>query len=151
MIEQLHDGDVRGFYHLSEAWYGPANLANSKTTDEVNFDFYCPTGGTSGEMSMNWDSIGACLHCWHDAWETLYQFADVVKALGERYDHDNAPTPKQFCALLLKLGFTDLTPRKSPYNDDGATPRRETMLENSLGALVDAVLDNDTPSGIAVR
>lgn len=37
-----HEGDVRGFYHLSEAWYGPANLIGSKYTDEVNFGFFCP-------------------------------------------------------------------------------------------------------------
>ena len=35
-----HDGDFRGFYHLSEAWYGSVNLQNSPYTDEVNFGFY---------------------------------------------------------------------------------------------------------------
>lgn len=27
-----HDGDFRGFYHLSEAWYGSVNLQNSLYT-----------------------------------------------------------------------------------------------------------------------
>ena len=142
-----HEGDVRGFYHLSEAWYGPANLIGSKYTDEVNFGFFCPEGGTSGEMSLKWDNIGGCLHVWHDAWETLFQFSDVVAALAE-YDGENI-TPKTFCVLLSKLGFKDLTPRLSPYgNPDTSTPRRETMLENTLTSLVDAVVNEDTPQDI---
>jgi len=144
---KTHDGDIRGFYHLSEAWYGPANLSSGRSEDEVTFGFYCPEGGTSGEMSMKWDSMGACLRVWHDAWHTLVRFSSVVVALGE-VEEKPTITPKEFCALLLRLGFQDMTPRKNPYAATEKPMRRETMLENTLGALVDAVVDQDSRADI---
>ena len=50
---------VRGFYHLSEAWYGPANISRSDFSDEVIFGSYHTDGGCKGEMTMRWDNIGA--------------------------------------------------------------------------------------------
>ena len=137
-----HEGDVRGFYHLSEAWYGPANLIGSKYTDEVNFGFFCPDGGTSGEMCMRWTELGGKnvpqIQCFNDGWSTLASFTDLIAELG-KLDDENI-TPKKFSALLLRLGFKDLTPRENPYGDKGdRKPRRETMLENALGALVDSM------------
>jgi hypothetical protein len=141
-----HEGDFRGFYHLSEAWYGPSNLVNSKYTDEVNFGFFCPDGGTSGEMAMRWQELGGKdvpeLTCFSDAWNTLASFPDLIAAMGELDDTD--PTPKQFCALLMQLGFKDLTPRENPYgNTDSRKPRRETLLENTLSHLVEALASDD--------
>jgi hypothetical protein len=142
---------VRGFYHLSEAWYGSANLQTANFTDEVLFGMYHPEGGTDGEMSVRWSELGSKsvprLQVFDDAWSMLASFTDLLAAMGK---HDNeCITPKAFCALLLGLGFQDLTPRKNPYGEPhSAMPRRETMLENSLGALVDAIVDRDTSSDI---
>jgi hypothetical protein len=62
--------------------------------------------------------------------------------MGELDDTD--PTPKQFCALLMQLGFKDLTPRENPYgNTDSRKPRRETLLENTLSHLVEALASDD--------
>lgn len=85
-----HDGNIRGFYHLSEAWYGPSNLQNSQYTDEVNFGFFCPSGGTSGEMCLRWQRLGdknvPKLECFSDAWHTLASFTDLIAAMGELDD-----------------------------------------------------------------
>ena len=137
-----HDGDFRGFYHLSEAWYGSANLQNSQYLDEVSFGSFFPDGGTSGEMIMRWEELGGKnvpqLQCFDDGWSTLSSFTDLIAELG-KLDDDNI-TPKQFCELLTRLGFKDLTARENPYGDKGdRKPRRETMLENTLAAMVDAV------------
>ena len=144
-----HDGDIRGFYHLSEAWYGPANLSNSSTyVDEVNFGFFCPDGGTSGEICMKWQELGGKiaprLECFDDGWSALASFTDLIAEMGELDDEN--PTPKEFCALLSRFGFKDLTPRENPYGGkDNRQPSRETMLENALSHLVDALaLDPDS-------
>lgn len=137
-----HTGDFKGFYHLSEAWYGSVNLQNSKYTDEVTFGFYYPDGGTSGEMGVRWQELGGKnvpeLQCFEDAWHTLASFTDLIAELG-KLDDENI-TPKEFCVLLMRLGFKDLTPRENPYGIQGdRKPRRETMLENTLSALVDSL------------
>ena len=137
-----HEGDFRGFYHLSEAWYGSVNLQNSQYTDEVNFGFYSPDGGTSGEMSVRWKELGGKnvpeLQCFEDAWNTLASFTDLIIEMGKL--DSQCIQPKEFCTLLSRLGFKDLTPRENPYGAKGERkPRRETMLENALGALVDSM------------
>ena len=101
-----------------------------------------PDGGTSGEMSVRWKELGGKnvpeLQCFEDAWNTLASFTDLITEMGEL--DDECITPKEFCALLSRLGFKDLTPRDNPYGAKGdRKPRRETMLENTLGALVDSL------------
>ena len=107
-----HTGDFLGFYHNAEAWHWPA----SKTRDEldsVNFGFYAPDGGTSGEMVMQWSELGGshvpCLRVYDDAWSTLAHMSELIASLGE-LDNENV-SPADFCALLLAHGFKDLTQR----------------------------------------
>ncbi len=132
---------IRGFYHLSEAWYGPANLQHCSSIDEVNFGMYYPEGGTAGEMSVRWKELGKKsvpqLQVFDDAWETLASFSDLLPMLAEVNDENI--TPVQFCEILKRAGFTDLTPRANPYSDTHEInpPRRETVLENALRALVE--------------
>lgn len=123
-MSKNHEGDIKQYVVLSEAWYGDANLKTPrpetkpylKKVENVMFGFYCPDGGTSGEMAMNWYLLGddktasACLECWNDAWHTLAQFKDVIDALADVDNEDISP--KQFTAILDKCGFVDATPRK---------------------------------------
>lgn len=108
-----HKGDFRGYTHLKRAWYGKTCLASFKegTLDEVTFGFYSRGGGTSGEMSMRWVELNReqtpQLIVWNDAWHTLWEFRNVIKALAEV--DDQHITPEQFCDILNRCGFKDLT------------------------------------------
>ena len=109
-----HDGSVRGFYHLSKAWYGKGCLESSDILDEVMFGFYHKDGGTTGEMSMRWKELGGKevpkLEVFDDGWHALNEFKDVIQKLA---DVDNLNiNPEQFCEILLDCGFENLTPEK---------------------------------------
>lgn len=124
-LRSNHDGDIKQYIILSEAWYGEANLRPQlrpdmkpylRKVDNVEFGFYAPDGGTSGEMGVNWyqlESDGSpvlCLEVFNDAWRALAQFKDVIDALAEVDGQDI--TPQQFCAILDRCGFVDATPRE---------------------------------------
>jgi len=110
-----HDGDIRGFHHLSKAWYGDVCLKpggpDDQKVDEVVFGFYSPEGGTSGEMVVTWEQLGGRtvpqLKVYDDAWHALNQLQDVLQELAEA-EGENI-SPDQFCEILLRCGFKDLT------------------------------------------
>jgi hypothetical protein len=137
-----HKGCVRAFYHLSEAWYAEANRS-SEYTDDVTFGMFAIEGGTTGEMAVRWQELGGKsvpqLRVFDDGWSALATFTDLIVELG-KFDDRNI-TPKDFCALLIRLGFEDQTPRQNPYGGPNK-PKRETVLENTLSALVDAVCED---------
>ena len=146
-----HEGCIRGFILLSEAWYAHANLRGSDVIDEVSFGHYALEGGTTGEMSVRWSELGGKkvpkLECFDDGWHSLSTFTDLIAEMGN-IDNENI-TPKDFCSLLTRLGFADMTPRKNPRErQDNAPKSRETILANLLSQLTDAVLDDDTPSDL---
>ena len=105
-----HEGCIRGFYNSSEAWYSKMEGAYPHDK-EVMFGWYVPNEGTTGEMGMRWHELGnnsvPRLEVFNDAWNALFTFADVLEALAD-CDGENI-TPKQFCELLLSLGFVDIT------------------------------------------
>jgi len=117
-----HNECVKGFVHLSEAYYGAANLPRGKVVDEVTFGYYHPDGGTTGEMSMVWHLLSssslpaAKLECFEDAFDALSRFDNLINELG-KCDGDNIQ-PKEFCKLLIKCGFVDNTDRKSPKSEE---------------------------------
>lgn len=133
---------IKGFYHLSEAWYGEVNLRNSKYIDEVMLGYYAKEGGTGGEFGIRWKELGGKsipqLQAFYDAWGVLASMPEFIYEIGELDDKNIQP--KEFCAILLRLGFQDLTQRADPYTgSDERKESRETMLENTLSALVDGV------------
>jgi hypothetical protein len=111
-----HEGDIKGFYHLSRAWYGKPSLdAMNKVgvVDEVMFGYFSLDGGTSGEMSMRWMEVGneivPRLEVFDDGWSALARLKDsVIDKLGE-VDSERI-TPEEFCEMLEECGFKDLTP-----------------------------------------
>lgn len=138
---------IRGFYHLKEAWYGDANLANRHDglVDEVMIGFYGPDGeaGTTGEFCIQWIDLKgkACpqLQVFDDAWDALAYFSDLLEEMA-KFDN-KTPSPTEFCGILKRLGIKDLTPRKNPhravdhidgdpYNNDPANLRVVTLSEN---------------------
>ncbi len=106
----------RGFYHVSKAWYADSALKGREYTDEVIFGLYCDQGGTTGEMGVRWGDLEnkntPKLHCFDDAWAVLAGFKDVIDEMG-KVDDQNIK-PEEFCVILLKCGFEDLTPVKQP-------------------------------------
>lgn len=104
---------IRGFNHYKEAFYGNMPLPKD-SLDEINFGMYCEDGGTEGEMSITWVNLGgkgaAQLRSFDDSWNVLATFTDVIAAMKDR----EGIQPEEFCHLLLRLGFKDMTQRKGP-------------------------------------
>lgn len=141
-----HEGDIRTFVLLSEAWY--KSVREADLVDEVMFGLDSPGGGTSGEMSVRWKELGGNnvpkLEVFDDGWSALATFPDVIEEMG-KMDNENI-TPKQFCSLLLSCGFHDKTPRENPYKAGEKKEKhlsREEMLEKALASMVDFFGDDD--------
>ena len=118
-----HEGMIRGFYHLSEAWYADANLTNryDGLIEEVMIGFYGPDGdqGTSGEFAVKWEHLGGKLTpqlcVYDDAWDTLTHFSDLLAEMAKL--DKMSPSPAEFCELLTRLGIKDLTLRDSSVKE----------------------------------
>ena len=114
-----HEGMIRGFYHLAEAWYADANLKNryDGLIDEVMIGFYGEKGdrGTSGEFTVRWTELCGKLTpqlcVYDDGWDALSHFSDLLAEMAKL--DSESPSPAEFCELLKRLGIKDLTPRDS--------------------------------------
>lgn len=103
-------GCVRAFHFSDEAFYA-RSVPPQRYTSEVMFGFYARAGGTSGEMAMRWyGGLGARLEVFGDSFEALAFLPDLIAALVDKGDVG----PKEFCDLLLSLGFEDHTRRAAP-------------------------------------
>lgn len=102
---------IKGFTHLSRAWYGEANLKNADYIDAIYFGLYAKDGGTTGEMCVKWvvlnGEVTPMLTVFNDAWGALSQFKDLIDLLGKHNDENS--TPQQFCEYLIECGFVDMT------------------------------------------
>lgn len=116
-----HDSDIRGYHQFSRAWYakGLTPGRDPKVVDEVTFGLFAPDGGTSGEMQMTWEILAnrptPRLMVWNDAWHTLYEFRDVLAELAKVDGQEISPA--EFCALLDRCGFRDLTREADPKDE----------------------------------
>lgn len=103
---------VRGFHVTAEAWYSKSP-STAPDKPEIMFGLYAISGGTRGEMSIKWHELAGKsvprLEVFDDGWKVLYTFADVLEAMANE-DNRNI-TPKQFCDILMRCGFKDLTER----------------------------------------
>lgn len=106
-----HNGMVKGFTHLSKAWYGGTVLKRADYSDSIDFGYCVPDGKTTGSMCVEWVTISGKsvpkLIIYSDSWNALSEFHDLIDLLGKHDGED--PTPEQFCEFLLECGFTDLT------------------------------------------
>lgn len=114
IADAKHEGTIRAYYHLKEAWYAEANLKDRDFVDEVMFGFYHPDGGTSGEIAMRWIDLGSYIapqiQCFNDAWHALGECKDVIDELA-KVDDINISS-ERFCLILQACGFVDMTPRE---------------------------------------
>ncbi len=111
---------IRAFHWSTRAWYASV-CHRPDVVESIMFGHYNPEGGTTGEMEMRWENLGgnACprLCVFDDAWAVLATFPDLIARLGE-LDNQRI-TAEAFVALLLSLGFKDLTAYETParYRD----------------------------------
>ena len=148
-----HEGMIRGFYHLKEAWYADVNLCNrfDGLIDEVLIGFYGPDGdqGTSGEFAIKWTELGGKLVpqlcVYDDAWDALTHFYDLLDAMKEL--NNTNPSPTDLCELLKRLGMKDLTPR-----DDARRESQRIIKEAHEATLAIGRFDeepyNDDPADL---
>jgi hypothetical protein len=109
-----HDDGFRGFSVLSEAWYGKYTLArNDDVSEEIMLGIYHPEGGTTGEFAIRWMKVGERftprLEVFHDAWDAMWRFADVLEGLASM--DGQRPKPDRVTHLLRTLGIKDRTDR----------------------------------------
>lgn len=139
-----HDGMIRGFCHLKEAWYAEANLINrfDGLVDEINIGFYGPTGdaATTGEFKIRWKVLGGHLVpqlcVFDDAWEALSHFSDLLEAMAKLKTKN--PTATDLCKILKRLGIKNLTPRNK-------TKRPRRHIEH-----IDRDLLNNDPANLRI-
>lgn len=123
-IAKKHEGDIRQFIILSQAWYSETTLTKEQREageDQIMVGFYCPDGGTSGEFEIRWEplqgGIVARIHAFDDAWSAMAGFIDVIQKLGNLTSEIDAPSPtvEQVVEILKSCGVVDATDRVSPY------------------------------------
>lgn len=124
-----HTGDIRCYYRSTKAYYAK-NIPNENL--HVMFGMYHPEGGSSGEMKIEWVDIGSKktpqLQVFDDAWSALGLFPDLIKKLSKADSQDI--NDDEFCAILDRLGFKDITPYENPnkeiYKNKGIDIQTET-------------------------
>ncbi len=115
---KAHDGCVRGFYVLSQSWYGRVNMAVSPDLiEEITIGMYHPEGGTTGEFAIRWAMLSGKptprLEAFDDAWHALTQFSDLLRWMASLDDEN--PSPQRVADALMALGVKDLTERVNPH------------------------------------
>lgn len=121
-----HRGCIRAYHRTSKAWYKDS-ARNEKLS--VNFGMYDPEGGSSGEMKMEWIELGRDipypqLRVFDDAWSALGLFTDLIQELA-KIDSENI-NDDQFCDILDRLGFKDLTAYENPY------PQKDKLISINI-------------------
>ncbi len=119
MLKDFSKGK-RTFYISSEAWFSRERFDRntSKIAAEIMVSVDAPGGGTLGEFGIRWHTFPHYektvprLEVFDDGWASLASMPDLIAALGT-LDNTN-PQPAEIAALLLSLGFTDVTPREEP-------------------------------------
>ena len=136
-------GDYRGFTNSGEAYYHKNLGFSNGVVGEVYLGHCAGGGGTKGEMKMEWIELGGKnipqLRVFDDAWAVLASWPDLLAELAKvNCDSmsDKSITPKEFCEILLRLGFKDNTIRENPNppTPEPSKPSREE-LEKALQSI----------------
>ena len=107
---------AHGFVRISEAWYARARLGDC--AERVCISLHDGgQGNAPGELILEWHSSQNPpeLRVAQHAWPLLVtHFSGLLRHLARQ--KDETLSPDSFCALLLRLGFGDMTPREQPAN-----------------------------------
>lgn len=118
-VEEDGERPVAAFYRLTDMKgrvEPPRHYRGPEV--EIEFGLFFKGGrGTAGEIVVAWERMGPDreltprLHAYGDSFAALWQLRRVLRELSTR----PGVTPDQFCALLLRLGFTDFTLSDTPW------------------------------------
>ena len=113
-----HSECKRQYVHTGAAWYAGTALNRPDEIDEIMIGYYHPDGGTTGEFSIRWYTLGGKaaprLEVYDDAWNALQGFRDVLDGLAELREG----TVEKVLAILDKCGVEDATPKRNPLQVD---------------------------------
>ncbi len=111
-----HSECVRGYHHLSKAWYADACMRGGK--DELMIGYYYPDGSTPGEFAIRWVYLNGeyvpKLEVFDDAWSALHGFADLIERLAELAGQN--ADPEKVAEILKSLGIKDMTRTVQPHH-----------------------------------
>lgn len=108
----------RGFYIFGESWY--SKDVRKEHQEEVTFGNYYKDGGCEFELAATWQQLGSSsglvlqINVFEDAFKAFSKFSDVFEALAKIPTTRSSLNVKEFCSLLLKMGFEDMTSRVRP-------------------------------------
>lgn len=98
----------RGFYIHTQSWYAAANPLGA-VVEEIMLTSY-----KGKEFAVRWSYVGhditPRLEVFDDAWQLLADWPDLIAALAAL--DNKCIQPKEFCDMLLSLGFVDETKRE---------------------------------------
>lgn len=107
---------IRGFYQSGRPVYElPRTLEPLNYKKEVVFGFYHTCGCAPegfGELSMRWYQYGEAgllipkLEVYGESLRLMWKMRNVINATWRK---SPSISPEEFCELLLKMGFKDLT------------------------------------------
>jgi hypothetical protein len=121
-----------GFLQTSKMAWADSALKDVDYYDEVHVGWYAigESGGTTGEFSFQFGRFKATttaniagdrswmrarIYC--DGWNALANMPELIVALAQRDTLGGeypSPTPEEFCAMLVGLGFEDRSLRYKP-------------------------------------
>lgn len=105
----------REFIQLSRAWYSESSfdVMDDNIEDEIMIEVHNSDGCLDGEFGISWINLGypvPRLEAFDDSWNVLFHCKDLLEKMAG-VDRKNI-SPKDFCDLLIDLGFKDKTPTK---------------------------------------
>lgn len=106
---------VPGFVRVSRAWYAATSLGNCAERVSIS-TFRGPQRVGAGELVLEWTSIAEApeLRVRQAGWELLAkEFSGLLRHLTRI---EGPIAPDEFCGLLLRLGYADMTVTERPAN-----------------------------------
>lgn len=106
---------VPGFVRVSRAWYAATSLGNCAERVCIS-NFRGPQRVGSGELVLEWASAAESpeIRVRQAGWELLAKdFSGLLRHLTRV---EGPIAPDDFCALLLRLGYADMTVPERPAN-----------------------------------
>jgi hypothetical protein len=115
-----NNAPTKGFNVSNRAWY-----KRPDTQTQIMIGLYYPDGGTDGEFAIRWEVVGkeptARIEVFQDSWRVFFGLGmEPLAALGE-----TNPSQDQVIALLVGMGFTDLTEYSRELDPHEALRRKE--------------------------
>ena len=105
----------KGFYLLSECWYGASALAASKYNDEILIHFG-KDEDNKGEFNIKWSTLAGDnvpkLEVYDDAWDTLADMPELIALLKTCSDENISPLGMK--NKLLSIGYEDWSVKLDP-------------------------------------